>query len=126
MAYTTSINFGFDQLIGGTEPTALLKVITVASGQGILKRGSVLGVVTDSGKGKLVDSASTDGSETAKYVLAKEIDTTEGDVDIDCYMSGMFNREYLTVGGSDEIADHEEALRGLNIYLTSEKYHKEG
>ena len=112
----------FDGLIGGADPAPLEKILTLASGQGVLKRGTLLGVVTTSGNAKVADSASTDGSEVAKYILAEDVDTTDAATNAPAYMAGMFNREYLIFGGSDTDATQEENLRDVGIFLTSEKY----
>jgi hypothetical protein len=112
----------FDALIGGADPAPLQKIVTLLAGQGALKRGAVLGVATASGKAKLVNSASADGSQDAKYILAEDADTTAADINAPAYQAGMFNREYLVFGGTDTYAAHEEALRGVGIFLATEKY----
>lgn len=104
-------------LIAGTEVSTMTTLITVLAGRGKLERGSVVGVISASKKGKLCDSASADGSEVAKYILSEDIDTTSGDVKAVCYKSGVFNRNKLTLGGTDTPADHEEELRDVNIQL---------
>lgn len=114
----------YEQLIGGATPTPLQEVLTIAAGQGVLKRGSVLGIVTADGKAKLVDSTVSDGSEVAKYILTEETDTTT-DINAPAFMAGMFNQEYLVFGGTDTVDNHKEALRDVGIFLTSEKYHEE-
>jgi len=111
----------YDGLIGGTDPNLFTKNITIASGAGILPRGRVLGKITASGKFTSVNSASTDGSQSANCVLAYSVDATSADVVGTAYLSGIFNREYLTFGGTDTPTNHEETLRGMDIYLTSEK-----
>ena len=114
----------FDQLIGGADPAPLQKNLTLLTGQGILKRGSVLGIGTTDGKARLVNSSASDGSQTAKYILSEDTDTTDSDVIAPAYQAGMFNVEYLTFGGEDTIAQHETSLRLEGIYITSEKYFK--
>jgi hypothetical protein len=82
-----------------------------------LKRGTVIGIITASGKGNIADSTKTDGTQTAKYILADDIDATSADVVAQCYMSGEFNRKALTFGGTDTYDKHEDALRDVNIIL---------
>lgn len=53
--------------------------ITVASGAGVLKPGTVLGKITASGKFKPAVDASVDGSETAVAVLGYGVDATSAD-----------------------------------------------
>lgn len=106
-----------DNLIVGNEANILLKGVTVLAGQGPLKRGSVLGIISADGKGKLCVKTSTDGSQVAKYILADGIDTTSEDVVAQCYQSGQFNRGALVFGGADEATDHEDELRKYGIFL---------
>lgn len=108
-------------LFAGTEVSPLTAGVTLASGQGVLKRGSVIGIVTDGGKGKLVNSTATDGSQNPKYVLPNDTDTSGGDVFTACYKTGVFNRKALTFGGTDTADTHEAALRLLNIHMKDEE-----
>lgn len=107
-----------DKLIGGHEVPLLTAGVTLAAGQGVLQRGSVIGIVTADGKGKLVDKASVDGSQVAKYILPTEVDTTGGDVKVACYKTGLFNRDALIFGGTSTASDHEAELRDVGIFLT--------
>jgi hypothetical protein len=107
-------------LFAGTEVSPLTSGVTLAAGQGILKRGSVIGIVTAGGKGKLVDSTASDGSQNPKYILPESTDTTGGDVFTACYKTGVFNRHALVFGGSDTADMHEAALRLLNIHMKDE------
>jgi cellulase/cellobiase CelA1 len=106
-----------DNLIIGTTINSALKGVTLASGQGVLSRGTVIGIVTASGLGKVCDKASADGSEVASFILADEVDTTDASVVAQCYQSGEFNRGALVFGGTDTPADHEDELRTVNIIL---------
>lgn len=113
-------NFGSstsDNLIAGTTHPIDVKGITVLTGQGVLKRGTVLGIITESGKGKKVDSGASDGSQSADCILADDIDTTSGDVVTSAYISGEFNRGALIFGGTDTAAKHEATLRQNGIFL---------
>lgn len=56
------------------------KDVTVASGQGLLKMGTVLGVITASGKYVSSPATGADGSQTAVAVLAEDVDATAADV----------------------------------------------
>lgn len=113
--------FTRDQLIGGADPAPLERIEPIASGQGVLVRGTVLGVETASQKLKVADSAASDGSEVAKFILANEVDTSLGDVPESVYQAGMFNRNYLILGGTDTPEKHEAALREVGIFLTTEQ-----
>ncbi len=105
-----------DNLIAGENVPVQVKGITILAGQGVLKRGSVLGIITASGKGLLVDKAAIDGSNDAKFILADDTDTT-ADVVAQCYQSGLFNREALIFAAVNTAADHEDSLRQYGIFL---------
>lgn len=90
-----------DKLFAGITHPADIKGITILAGQGIIARGTVIGIVTVGGKGKIVDSTNTDGSEVADCILTDEIDTTGGDIVTSAYTSGEFNRGALIFGGTD-------------------------
>lgn len=94
-----------------------LKSVTLKSGQGIVKRGTVLGIITTGSLAVLVDSTKADGSQTADCILTDDIDTTAGNVVITAYAAGTFNRKALIFGGTDTAALHEKTLRQNGIYL---------
>lgn len=106
-----------DNLIAGNEVDMSFKAVTVLTGQGVLARGSVLGIVTAGGKGKLVAKASVDGSQVAKFILADTIDTTASDIVAQCYQSGQFNRDALIFAAGNTAAEHEDNLRIYGILL---------
>jgi len=70
--------------------------ITVVSGSGVLVRGTVLGKVTASGKYKPYADGNSDGSQTAKLILADDIDATAADITTTAYRTGEFNENGLT------------------------------
>lgn len=110
-----------DKLIAGAAVPVLTDGVNIASGQGILKRGSVIGIITVSGKGKLCDSESEDGSEAAKFILAEdEIDTTAADVMATVYKTGEFNRKALVFGANGAPDTLDVELRGVGIHLVGE------
>ncbi len=117
----TASEFAYDGLIGGANPEIFEKNVVIASGAGKLVRGTVLGKITTGGKYKKVDSTSSDGSQTAKAILKYPVDATSADVVATVYWSGCFNRGKLIVGGTDTADTHEDALRDVNIILTSAK-----
>lgn len=112
----------FDKLIGGPDPVALTKNVTIASGAGVLVRGTVLGAITTSGKFVKVNSTNSDGSQNADCILCTDsVDATSEDVMATVYVTGRFNIEALIFGGTDTYVAHEKALRNGGIYLTSSK-----
>ena len=106
-----------DNLVIGANVPILVKGLTIVTGQGVLARGSVLGVITTGGKGKLVAKASVDGSQTAKFILADDVDTTAADIVAQVYQSGSFNRKALIFAADNTAADHEDSLRRYGIFL---------
>jgi len=107
-------DFNYDNLFSGDFPI-VTEEVTVESGQN-LERGSVLGIVTATGKAKIVDSTATDGSQDPKSVLADDVDATGGDVVSLHYLTGEFNQNELTVGGTDTVAQHKAAMRALSMF----------
>lgn len=110
----------YDELIGDVIVGLLTKNVTVAEGEN-LKRGSVVGIISASGKYKLTSAAADDGSKVANAIVAKDIDASKGDTIGTVYVSGIFNREKLIIGADTTIDAHEEELRNAGIYLTSLK-----
>ncbi|MDO6355288.1 head decoration protein [Caloramator sp. CAR-1] len=110
-----------DNLIADSIVPVLVKGITLEKGQGVLKRGTVLGIVTATGLAKVVDSSKTDGTENADCILADDVDTGDGSATTDfpaqAYISGCFNRNALIFGGTDTVEKHETRLRELGIFL---------
>lgn len=114
----------YDELFGGTAVAAMTANVTIAalSAAASYKRGTLLGVVTASGKYAIVDSAATTGEKVASVVLAKDIAVGTDDVVATVYTRGIFNREKLVVKAeSDSASAHEQELRKVGIYLTSVK-----
>lgn len=116
----------FDDNFGSTTPDKLfadtlhpvdIKGVTLKAGQGVLERGTVLGIVTADGEAVKVDSANTDGSQDADCILTDTVDTTAGSVVTTAYKTGSFNRQALIFGGTDTADKHELRLRELGIYI---------
>lgn len=101
-----------DNLLAGDLPV-VTGAVTIAASQ-TLKRGAVLGIITASGQAKLVDSASTDGSEVAKVVLLDAVTTGAAETKpAPVAKTGEFNSLALTFGGTDVVADHLDNLGRL-------------
>jgi hypothetical protein len=117
-------NFGsveYDNLVAGTTIPVEIKSVKLKAGQGVLQRGSVLGIISSSKLAVLVDSTATDGSQVADCILTDDVDTgaagaTE-DVVATAYTSGLFNRQALIFGGTDTADQHEDTLREKGIFL---------
>lgn len=107
-----------DNLIAGSKWPLDHKGVTLSAGQGVLQRGTVLGIVTASGEAVPVDSAKSDGSQTPDCILAEDIDTADGAVVTIAYSAGGFIRGSLIFGGSDTWEKHELEMRKLNMHLS--------
>jgi hypothetical protein len=116
--YTKQVDaVSYDNLIADTTHPIDVKSVVLQGGQGVLKRGTVLGIITASGLAVPVDSTKTDGSQVADCILTDDVDTTDGNVTATAYRSGLFNRKALIFGGTDTADEHETKLRELGIYL---------
>lgn len=91
--------------------------ITIASGQGVLKRGTVIGKITASGKYAISLGASGDGSETPKAVLAVDVDATAADVATVEYASGAFDGSKLILGAGITLDDVKAAFEAADAPL---------
>lgn len=110
-----------DNLIGSQPVPLIPKSVTLKAAQGVLAKGTVLGVITASGLCVPVDSTAADGSKDADCILADAVDTGDVDATEDvvavAYQSGSFRRSALIFGGTDDAADHELKLRERGIFL---------
>lgn len=111
--------FSYDNLFNNINHPVDVKPVKLQAAQGVLKRGTVLGVITASGLAVPVDSTKADGSQTADAILSDDTDTTAADVVAVAYTSGKFNREALIFGGTDTADKHETRLRELGIFMSS-------
>lgn len=92
--------------------------ITLLAGQN-LKRGSVLGKITASGKYVLSLTASVDGSQVPAVILADDTDATAGDKVTIAYFQATVDENALTFGAAHTAASTREALRDFGILLQS-------
>lgn len=74
-------------------------------------------VAAGSGKYKIVNSASVDGSQDAVGILCEDINATSADVVTAAYIRGEFNERELTFGGTDTADTHRAALEARGIIL---------
>lgn len=113
--YKSEGTFSPDRLVAG-DNDIVTQSITLVSGQN-LARGSVLGVITASGKLTLSTSAASNGSQTPFAILAEDCDASGGDKTTLAYIKGTFNEGALTLGSSHTVASIREGLRGKGIFL---------
>lgn len=119
---STMTGVTYDELIGGTAITPMTANVTIAklAAETVLKRGTLLGVVTTSGKYAIVDSTVSTGEQVADAVLAHDVAVGKtDDVVATVYTRGLFNASKLIVKqAEDNAAKHEAELRKVGIYLT--------
>lgn len=105
-----------DQLIAGVfQPVT--QPITVLSGQGVLKRGTVIGRVTASGKYIKSVATANDGSQTSIVVLADDVDATSADALGGAYFTGEFNTNAVIYDASWTIAALQVAGRAFSLFF---------
>lgn len=111
-----------DSLVGG-HPPILESITLVSNGSTEIEylRGTVLAIVTASGKYIGLDPAGADGSESAVALLAEDVTVpATGDEKASVYVHGEFDRASL-VWTDTEITAGEQAtayseLKALGIY----------
>ena len=94
------------QLFAGDFPRVLVPV-SLAEGAGDLKKGTVLGKVTETGKYKAYSNVANDGTQTAKLILAEDADATSLEVKTSAFASGHFNSTALTGIDDAAVADFD-------------------
>lgn len=125
MPNTTNFNPGFNGSEGNFAPDLLLagdhpirtRGVTIASGQGELTRGTLLGIVTVGGNAVLSLAAAEDGSEVPTCILGENVDATSAAVDSFAYIAGDFNENQMTFGTGHTADSVRDGLRGRSIYL---------
>lgn len=115
-SFELSSDSNVDDLIGSDAGALLARKYTLLSGQDIV-RGTVLGVITASGKVITSLSAAGDGSQTPFGVAAVDADASSGDVEVLVYTRGSFNENALTLGAAHTVSSIREGLRDKGIYL---------
>lgn len=122
--YKTVGEFTPDKLIASMFVPLIAKGITVAKGEGILKRGTLLGVANDKTY-KRTDTTETigegGGAEVktigADCILCDDVDATDAEVVTTAYVSGEFNRDAVILPEGKKIEDHETELRKLGLLM---------
>lgn len=102
-----------DNLIASTDVKIITQSVTIASGEGKLKRGAAISL-NASGKGQIVGTAST----TAYGILSDDVDATSADAVAEVYVAGAFNKNAVVeASGKTLTADDIKNLRNGGIYL---------
>lgn len=107
--YGTTQTQTFPEVLASTDLQAKMPGgVLLAGGNGVIKKGTVLGKVTATGKFVPYNPTATDGSQTAVCILDNDQDTTNGDVGASAWIAGIFNSAALT--GLDENAKSQLKL----------------
>ena len=101
------------------DPTAILASahgwivlnITIKAGEGVVAKGTVLGIETATGKYVAYDDAASDGSQVAQAIIADEVDATTYDQLVAAYVRGLFVLSKLTGYDAAALVD----LKGRRI-----------
>lgn len=118
MSLTATETLNKDNIFAATQVQPVTATAaTVLSGEGVLARGSVMGRVSASGKLKLVNSSSDDGSQNPYGILADGVDATSADATGVIFLTGEFNSDALVFGGTDTAATHEAEARKIGLFF---------
>lgn len=110
--------FEYDGLIIDGSHSLDVKGITIASGQGKLKRGTVLAIGADKKAVILETKDSTPALYSADCILTDDVDATSADVYTTAYQSGKFNKGALIVKSDYKLADTDiDTLRTKGIFV---------
>ncbi|MBQ7564605.1 MAG: head decoration protein [Lachnospiraceae bacterium] len=106
--------FKGDNLIAGNAHTVTGQTVTVKSGEGELKRGSVLMRDADD-KFVLADTS----AGTAEVILAADVDATEADTVAEVFATGDFNANALIVADGYTLTEADlVSLKNAGIYIS--------
>ncbi|RYM47642.1 head decoration protein [Serratia proteamaculans] len=106
-----------DQLLSGPLQVVSDTVTILAGAEAPYKRGTVLGVVTSSGKYTLSVATATDGSEVPQAILADDVNATVADTLAGVYLMAEINQNRITFDPSWTLATLKPALRPYGIFL---------
>lgn len=115
MAMQETYTTGADNLFAGTQVQPVVAdEVVIASGQGVLVRGTAIGVNAD-GKYEIVDSGG--GVTEVSAILAETVDATNEDRPAPAYFTGEFNKNAIVFGGSDTVDTYIEQARSRGIFF---------
>jgi len=112
-----------DKLIIDSKHPLDVKTVKIKTNQGIVKRGTILSLVSPTNEYVVYGSTLQEGETSkANCVVSDEVDTTSTgtDVVVTVYISGNLNRNELIVKeGATLSAASIEELRASGIFVTS-------
>ena len=91
--------------------------VVVASGEGVVARYAVMGVVTATGRSKLSLAGAVDGSQVPDHILVDPCDATAADAQVAAYFEGQFNPDLMVFGTGHDADSVKQPLRDKGIYL---------
>lgn len=103
-----------DSLIAGEYPR-VTRMVTVTGGD--WTRGTLMGVITASGKYTKSVAAAVDGSEVPDSVLDADTAAAGGDKTAAVNLTGEFNEALLVLGAGHTVASVRQGLRKIGIFL---------
>ena len=104
-----------DQLISG--PLQIVTDSVTIGVSGVLKRGTVLGMITATGMYIPSKKDATDGSEKPTAILVDDVDTTTASQTGGIYLMGEFNQHRLIFDSTWTVTELKSAFRPLAIFL---------
>lgn len=107
--------FKYDNLFAGHTQPAVVGSEIITGGN--FKRGTVLGLITQSNKMTIVDKTKSDGSQEVAAVLAQDIGASQQDKSATVYYTGQFNASSLIFKEGESAADYKLALRKMGIFM---------
>lgn len=107
----------YDALVSVDAKDFYIETFTIKTGQGVILRGTPLGVETATGKLLVCDSTNSDGSEDIFAIACQDADTTAADVNSVVYVEGCFNSDEVLWQGTDTVATHKINARKVGIYF---------
>ncbi|MDC9591314.1 head decoration protein [Xenorhabdus sp. XENO-10] len=111
----TQAVFSPDQLISG--PLQIVTDSATIAKAGILKRGTVLGVITANGEYVVSKKGAGDGSQIPSAILVDNVDTTADSVRGGVYLMGEFNQRRVIFDESWTLPELKTPLRAFSIFL---------
>ena len=111
-----------DKLIADNAVPITTKGIQISAGQGVLRRGTLLGA-DDGGSYRVTGStvkeeeAEAAGEIGCDCILTEDVDAQEQDVIAAAYITGVFNREAVVLAEGASLNDYETELRRLGIFF---------
>jgi hypothetical protein len=127
-------DFEYDSLIAAEQEPIIPIGVWLAPGQGVLARGTLLGIQTVNGLAYVCDSQAGDGTQNPKYILGLQqgqlMDPTQTTIDTGAYseatpipipsmayQTGIFNRYAIICKAGQVISTFKDALHIRGIIL---------